>query len=66
MQNNGEWLMTVEQGNDHVISVWDWQEDRVYTKSNVSPTPRLSLHRTDCPQKLTIEFSASITFTILN
>ena len=28
--------MAVEQGNDHVISVWDWQEDRVYTKSNVS------------------------------
>ncbi|XP_041480097.1 77 kDa echinoderm microtubule-associated protein-like isoform X3 [Lytechinus variegatus] len=33
-ENNGEWLMAVEQGTDHVISVWQWQEDRIYTKSS--------------------------------
>ncbi|XP_072175162.1 echinoderm microtubule-associated protein-like 2 [Diadema setosum] len=33
-ENNGEWLLAVEQGGDHVISVWHWQEDRIHTKSN--------------------------------
>lgn len=35
-QNDGEWLMAVEQGNDHVISVWQWKEDCIYSKSSVS------------------------------
>ncbi|XP_030842588.1 77 kDa echinoderm microtubule-associated protein isoform X2 [Strongylocentrotus purpuratus] len=33
-ENDGEWLMAVEQGNDHVISVWQWKEDCVYSKSS--------------------------------
>ncbi|XP_033642081.1 echinoderm microtubule-associated protein-like 2 isoform X1 [Asterias rubens] len=32
-ENNGEWLLAVEQGSHHVLSVWEWNDDALLAKS---------------------------------
>ncbi|XP_022090492.1 echinoderm microtubule-associated protein-like 2 isoform X2 [Acanthaster planci] len=32
-ENNGEWLLAVEQGTDHTLSVWEWNNDSLLAKS---------------------------------
>ncbi|XP_038078773.1 77 kDa echinoderm microtubule-associated protein-like isoform X2 [Patiria miniata] len=32
-ENNGDWLLAVEQGTDHLLSVWEWNNDTLLAKS---------------------------------
>ncbi|XP_072035970.1 echinoderm microtubule-associated protein-like 2 isoform X2 [Amphiura filiformis] len=33
-ENNGEWLMAVDQSEDHILSLWSWNDDNLIAKSN--------------------------------
>ncbi|XP_078617013.1 echinoderm microtubule-associated protein-like CG42247 isoform X2 [Branchiostoma floridae x Branchiostoma japonicum] len=36
-QNHGNYLMAVDEGDNHVLSVWDWQADKIVAKTKTHP-----------------------------
>ncbi|XP_019637307.1 PREDICTED: echinoderm microtubule-associated protein-like 2 isoform X1 [Branchiostoma belcheri] len=36
-QNHGQYLMAVDEGDNHVLSVWDWQADKIVAKTKTHP-----------------------------
>lgn len=38
-QNGGSYLCAVDDSNDHVLSVWDWQKEERLADVKVSPSP---------------------------
>ena len=34
-QNEGEWLMSVDGGENHVMTIWDWDRETVIAKTKV-------------------------------
>ncbi len=36
IQNGGSWLCVVDDSNDHILSVWDWQREERLAEVKVS------------------------------
>nr|XP_006815111.1 PREDICTED: echinoderm microtubule-associated protein-like CG42247-like [Saccoglossus kowalevskii] len=36
-ENGGDWLLALDEGDNHVLSVWDWQQDKLIANTKTHP-----------------------------
>ncbi|XP_070560903.1 echinoderm microtubule-associated protein-like 1 isoform X3 [Ptychodera flava] len=37
VENSGEWLVVLDEGDNHVLSVWDWNDDKLIANTKTHP-----------------------------